>query len=59
MSTANQFLVSARGEKILILKARYEMSQEEAMNLAAWLAVMTDPEEVARLIQAIETGGAK
>jgi hypothetical protein len=46
IETANIFLVAANGESIVMMNPpRRPMSKSEAMNLAAWLAVMAGSSE--------------
>lgn len=42
IDTLNRFFVGARGDKVVILKFRTEISREEALNLAAWLVAIAD-----------------
>lgn len=37
------FMVGARGDKIAIMALGREVTREQALNLAAWLAVLADP----------------
>lgn len=48
IDTFNHFMVASRGDKVVILSARTgrldrELSQEEVLNLAAYLVAMADP----------------
>jgi hypothetical protein len=57
--TSNQFAVGARGEYVVILRPPNTwaaLSKAEAINLAAWLAVLADPDgkEFARVIGEIK-----
>lgn len=54
MDTVNKFMVGMRGDVICLgLFGRY-ITQEDAINLAAWLAALTDAEQVAALVQEIQ-----
>jgi len=45
IDTVNDSLVAARGDKVLIMRLRPELSREEALRLAAWLVAIADMSE--------------
>lgn len=45
VNTANDLFVGRRGNRIAILGLRVEMSEEEALRLAAWLVAVADLDE--------------
>lgn len=49
------FMVGARGDKITIMMPPHELTKEQALNLAGWLAALADPggEEFKKYIDAI------
>ena len=50
----NRCGVAMRGERVLILSLRAEMSKQEALNLAAWLVALADDDgEFKTLLQAV------
>jgi hypothetical protein len=56
MNTANDQLVGVRGERILVLNPKQDMSKEEAVRHAAWILVLAgmDLSYVAQQMLAIE-----
>lgn len=57
LDTCNRFLVatSADGQRVSLLPAGGIISRAEALNMAAWIVALTDPEqrEFARLLDGI------
>lgn len=44
IDTSNKFLVGARGDGMLVIQyCPRELSREDALNLSAWLAALSDP----------------
>lgn len=41
----NKFLVGAQGDSIISLRLGFSMSEEEALNLAAWIVAIISDEE--------------
>ena len=54
IDTTNKFLVSVQGNYILILNTRSRMSPDEALNLAAYLVVMSGPFAAAKFAEVLE-----
>lgn len=53
-NTFNRCGVGMRGERVVILRFRAELSKREAVNLAAWIVALADEdEEFKRLLQAV------
>ena len=61
--TSNRFGVGVRGDKVVISAFQWstkllsaELSKDQALNLAAWLAVLADPEgkDFQRIIEEIK-----
>lgn len=45
IDTTNRFLVGARGDSVIIMRRpNAELSKEDALNLAAWLVALADPD---------------
>lgn len=50
----NRCAVGMRGERVVILRFRAELSKLEALNLAAWIvALADDDDEFKNLLQAV------
>ena len=58
IDTSNKFLVSARGQRIGVMRPTHDMSKEDALNLAAWLVAMVDvdPADFDKAVSDIESG---
>ena len=58
MDTLNKFMVSVRGEDILVMNLRPSgvLSKAEALNLAAWLVSLADPggEDFPKWLEAVQ-----
>ena len=54
MDTVNKFMVERRNEQVFLACPACLLTEEEALNLAAWLAVVTDPEKVFELVEKIQ-----
>jgi hypothetical protein len=58
LDTSNQFLVatSADGQRVCMMPCCGIIKREEALNLAAWIVALCDPElkQFQRLVQAIK-----
>ena len=53
LDTFNRCGVGRRGDRVVILRFRAEMSTREAVNLAAWLMALTgEDDEFTRVLQA-------
>lgn len=44
IDTSNKFLVGINRDLIIVMMIRQTMSKDEALNLAAWLVALADPE---------------
>jgi hypothetical protein len=54
IDTLNRYMVGSRGERVVIVRLRAEMSKAEALNLAASLvAIVGEAEEFKRVLQAV------
>ena len=64
MDTFNKFGVGSKGDKIVILRPLIgqQLSKEDALNLAAWLATLADmhagepDSEFGRMLEAVQDG---
>ena len=56
IDTTNRFLVSARGDEVLVLNPpRTGISRDDALNLAAWLVALAGGgEKFAAVLRAVE-----
>ena len=57
INTVNDSIVGARGDRVVILNPRREMSKDEALRLAAWIVALAsdDDEEWEALLKAVQS----
>jgi hypothetical protein len=54
IETTNDQLVALHGDKIIVMRPKFEMSPDEALRHAAWLiAVVGDEERFKEILQAV------
>ena len=56
MDTSNKFIIGGRGHNLVFIRpVPQEISNDDAVNLAAWLIVLTGAqEEILKLVEEIE-----
>jgi hypothetical protein len=45
VETLNDSMVAVKGERIVILRPRVELSKQEALRLAAWVVALADDDD--------------